>query len=76
MTTIYMHPTVKHEVVKLSDGSKATVDVTKTPEGQRYQFLFVGHHHPNFWLDQPLKDGEQINVSSIDGPERYQIALR
>lgn len=76
MTTIYMHPTTNFERINLSDGSKAAVDVVKTPKGQRYQFLFDGHAHPNFWCDQPLENGKTINVSSIDGPEKFQIKIR
>lgn len=76
MTTIYMHPTTNFERINLSDGSKAAVDVVKTPQGQRYQFLFDGHAHANFWCDQPIENGKTINVSSIDGPEEFQIKIR
>ncbi|MTV81535.1 hypothetical protein [Secundilactobacillus folii] len=76
MTTIYMHPTAKDEIAKLSDGSRALVDVEKTSEGQRYGFKFTGHCHPNFWCSQPLQDGLTVRVDSIDGPEQFKIALR
>ena len=75
MTTIYMHPTKSFEMVKLSDGSQASVDVEKTPEGPRYQFWFKGHTHSDFWCDDSLKNGQKISVESINGPEEFQIKL-
>lgn len=75
MTTIYMRSEAKHQIVKLSDGSRGIVDTKMVSDGTRYQFWFMDHRHLNFWWNRPITDGQTIRVASIDGPESFQIAL-
>lgn len=76
MTKIYVQPVNKNQDVKLSDGHEGYMRVEREPHGFRYDFEFSAHYHHSFWYDGPnLKNGFEIMVHTIDGPEKFQILV-
>ncbi|GEK28652.1 hypothetical protein [Furfurilactobacillus siliginis] len=77
MTTIYVDPKTAAQSVALSDGSRGELAVEALEQtGIRYAFDFDHHFHPSFWIDNPLRDGQQVNVLSPEGREQFEIKFR
>lgn len=76
MTKIYTRPDNQDQEVKLSDGRQAYMHIEKEPNSFRYVFKFPTHAHHSFWCDgNTLKSGTEVEVHTIDGPERFQILV-
>lgn len=50
--------------------------IEKEPNSFRYVFKFPTHAHHSFWCDgNTLKSGTEVEVHTIEGPERFQILV-
>lgn len=76
MTKIYVRPVNKDQDVKLSDGREGYLHIERENHSYRYVFKFSVHAHHSFWYEGvQLPNGLEVEVHTIDGPERYKILV-